>query len=249
MKNDILFIGGTHGDEPIGVVALKHLSEKRNDFDWIIGNPPAIQRNVRYIENDLNRSAPGDLLDPIWEKRRAAEILQISKKYTYTIDIHGAKNDLGIFILIANPTRENLLLASLLNIKNIVIWPSITPEMKYPMSEFFNCGFEIECGLKEEYPTSEKLLIILNEFLDLLSEGIDLQNKKLNKKILGKNVYEMVGSLKKSEVPNTLNLKEFEEIDIQGEKIAPIFIGTYEYQEILGYKLKKLSDESIKKYL
>jgi len=43
----LLFIGGTHGDEPIGVDALRELESRSRVFDWIIGNPPALQAGKR----------------------------------------------------------------------------------------------------------------------------------------------------------------------------------------------------------
>ncbi len=237
MTNKILFIGGTHGDEPIGVVTLKQLGETRGDFDWIIGNPRALQQQTRYTERDLNRSAPGNMASLIYEEKRADEIIQKSQNYQYTVDIHGAKNDMGICILITNPTRENFALATQFNIQSIVIWPSITPEMQYPMSEFFPCGIEIECGDKTASQTMKQLTQILNDFLDGKIENTQQ-----------KNIYRMIGPLNKNEIEKNSILREFEEINLNNEKITPVFLGTYDYPEIIGYKLKKLSDEELKKY-
>jgi len=77
----ILFIAATHGNEPIGVDVLQRLEKTRTNFDWIIGNPKALAQNTRCFEGDLNRSAPGDAASPLYEKRRAKEILDLSKQY------------------------------------------------------------------------------------------------------------------------------------------------------------------------
>ena len=58
----------------------------------------------------------------------------------------------------------------------------------------------------------------------------------------------MIGPLNKNEIQKNTILKEFEEINLNNEKITPVFLGTYDYPEIIGYKLKKLSDEELKKY-
>ncbi|MEK9157361.1 MAG: succinylglutamate desuccinylase/aspartoacylase family protein, partial [Patescibacteria group bacterium] len=161
----ILFIGATHGDESIGVKALCLLSTKIPYLDWIIGNPPAYKQNTRTFEGDLNRSAPGDMQSTQYASRRAAEILKKTASYDWIIDLHGAIPNCGIFILITKMTRENLTLAARLNISRIVYWPSISSELVGPLSEFFSCGLEIECGPKDSIETEEKLTSILETFI------------------------------------------------------------------------------------
>lgn len=59
----LVFFGGIHGNEPSGVQALKHVFAelKRNPLPvkghvyGIAGNIPALMKNERYLEKDLNR--------------------------------------------------------------------------------------------------------------------------------------------------------------------------------------------------
>lgn len=124
------------------------LSQKNiKNFDWIIANEPALKIGKRFYEQNLNRNAPGDPNSKYFEARRAAEIINLSKQYQYTIDIHGCSNETGIFIIITNITEENLMLASLFNIKKIVFLTSPhCPEQTGALSAYFPCGLEIECG-------------------------------------------------------------------------------------------------------
>jgi len=148
MKNNILFIGGTHGDEPIGVRALESLSRERQDFDWLIGNPIALEAGTRGLTGDLNRSAPGDPTSNIYTERRAAGLVTKSQNYKYTIDLHGATNKTGIFIIICNPKPENFALAKRLNIKRVVYWPNFSPELNGPLCEFFHVVLKLNLVVK-----------------------------------------------------------------------------------------------------
>ena len=61
----ILFIAATHGNERDSVKVMrqleKELPKEKYGYDWIIGNKKAFAANARFVEQDLNRSAPGDI--------------------------------------------------------------------------------------------------------------------------------------------------------------------------------------------
>ncbi len=241
---DILLIGGTHGDEPIGVDIGKKITSTYPTANLIIGNPRAYEQNVRYTDADLNRSAPGDTTSKIYEQRRAKELIELTSDYRYTIDIHGTNNDMGIFIIITNPSRENLALASLLDIDRIVIWPSITPEMQFPLSEFFSCGLEIECGDKNNPKTYDQLDQILTQFMDSYNK-LDVSDEAVISRLSKKDIYTMYGKQKRVSDIDIFSMKEFVETTIDGETFVPAFIANYPYQDVLCYKLKQTYIEDI----
>ena len=227
MKNNILLIGATHGDEPVGVRALSTLEKQRSDFDWIIGNEFAYKQQTRCFEGDLNRSAPGDVNSIQYAERRAAEILSLSKSYEVTIDIHGTFQDTGIFLIITNSSKENLALAKKLDVKRVVVWPSFSSELSGPMSEYFSCGLEIECGKKESPETQRELEHILNAFLDATPVAVTQE------------VYEVYGS---SSTVTEFPLKEFEEVTVDGETFFPLLVGAYTGMNgIVCYKMRRRS--------
>jgi len=226
----ILFIGATHGDEPIGIEVLKNLEKKFNNFDWIIGNPKALKKRTREFAGDLNRSAPGNVNSNQYEQKRAAEIIKRSENYQYTIDIHGSGKPVGIFVIITNPKPINLKLASMLPIKNIVFWPSFSPELKGPLSEFFSCGLEIECGPKEDLGIKKSLEKKLEKFLINLKK---LEKMPIAELLKQKNIYKVYGSLK---VKPKKKLKEFKKVTINNETFYPLLIGSYEDKNIICYK-------------
>jgi hypothetical protein len=71
----LLVIGGLHGDEPLGkaVVAALEASPEPN-VTPVLGNPRACEVDVRFLETDLNRVFPGDILGAEYEVRRAYEL-------------------------------------------------------------------------------------------------------------------------------------------------------------------------------
>ncbi len=232
---DVLFIGAMHGNEPIGVRVLKDLEDDGFDFDWMIGNPRAFQAGTRGTDADLNRSAPGSPSSEVYEERRAAELIKLSRAYQFTIDIHGTEQRTGIFLIVTNPSRENLELAARLDIDRIVIWPAFSPELNGPVSEFFRTGLEIECGPMGEGKTSGRLRVILKSFLE---EGIRQNSIDLDVALSSREVYEVYGSLKSDvDVP----LEEFVEVEIDGEVFTPLLVNSYrERNGITCYKMRKL---------
>ncbi|MBU0531191.1 succinylglutamate desuccinylase/aspartoacylase family protein [Patescibacteria group bacterium] len=231
MKNKTLFIGGTHGNEPIGVEACERLAATRQDFDWIIGNPLALEIGEREFEGDLNRSAPGSSRADNYASRRATNILDISRNYRYTIDLHGTDKNTGLFIIICNPKAENLQLASMLDIKRIVLWPSFSPELAGPLSEYFPCGLEIECGPKNDPTTRIELERVLNYFLNNVNKREDVCD------LIGREVFEVYGALRQ---PVDVDLKEFTRVEIDGEQFYPLLVGSYQNSGVICYKMRRI---------
>lgn len=229
----ILCIGATHGDEPIGVRALEELSKTETGFDWIVGNPPALERNTRAFEGDLNRSAPGDLASPQYAKRRAAEILAKAKDYDWCIDIHGTTAYSGIFLILTKLTRENLALAARLNVPRIVYWPIISPELAGPLSEYFSCGLEIECGPKSMPRVERELTKILRDFLQ--QRTFNWSEQQTRDRLATRELYEVDGVCK---TPRT-DLEEFVPTEIDGEIRTPLLVGQYKDKGVTCYTIRR----------
>jgi hypothetical protein len=85
----LLVLGGMHGDEPLGPQLVASLT--RNPIpgvDALIANPRATKTRTRFINQDLNRSFPGDPAGPSYESRRAAELLKLAQGYDLILDFH-----------------------------------------------------------------------------------------------------------------------------------------------------------------
>lgn len=224
MKKEILFIAATHGDEKIGEKVLSKLEKDGKKSDWIIGNPEAFVKSRRCCDVDLNRCAPGNINSKKYEEKRAAEILKITKNYKYVIDIHGTTANSGIFAIVTNPTIENLIFATSLPVKNVVIWVAKKKEIINPLSEFFPCGLELECGPKDSDKTKKGIEKIIEKII----------NKTPSK--IKQNFYQVYGRIDGNW---DKGLKDFQSNAIGQEKFYPIL--SNQYEGIKCYKMKRLN--------
>lgn len=233
--NDILLIGATHGNEPLGVRAIERLRAQYKEFDGIVGSPDAFARNCRGFQGDLNRSGPGDPLSERYSARRAFELLALARRYREVIDLHSTGNDTGLFVIVTNPTPQNLRLAGMLPIRRVVLLPSIRPDLKGPLSEFFNCGVEIECGLEDD-PATEDALV------EALAEWFDTRNAKESEPtaalLADKELFVVYDALTRPVAAGTL--RDFVPTCFDGESFVPLFVDAYTASDVTCYKMRQV---------
>lgn len=239
MKDKYLFLSSTHGSEGFSVNALRNLEKKfpkeEYGYDWIVANEQALSKNIRFIDKDLNRVAPGDINSNFYEERRAAEIVELSKNYKYIIDLHGTKSDFGIVGVIPFPTWENLLLASIFPVDRMVIWYAKSSIDKGPLVQHVKCpAIELECGPKEEDRTIKELEDVLTTFIKQknMVDISDILSKAEKKEFFV--VYDKMESTNKQ-----VEFEDFKEVNIDGETFYS-FMGKKEYDKINCYKMKKI---------
>lgn len=241
MKNKILFITATHGDEGFSIKVLDELEKKcpRNEcgFERIIGNPKAFKRNIRYTEVDLNRSAPGKMGSRIYEEKRAAQIMKIANKFKFVIDLHGANSKCGIVIIICNPILSNFVLAGMFPIKKIIIWRTKEDFKKGPLTQFCkSVGLEIECGRKTDSRIKNKLKKVLIKFLKIYQK---ITIKEIMKNLREKEFYVIYDK----QVEKDNKLQDFKKVKNKNEVFYPFMSNVY--PNIACYKMKKIKLENL----
>lgn len=222
MNKELLILSATHGDEGFTIPILKQLSEKFV-FDWEIANPNAYAKNLRFTESDLNRAGPGNPKSNLYEVKRAYELIAKGKEYKAVIDLHGTIGNTGVFVIVTNPSWENIELAKKFNVKNVVLWPGLLPTG--PLTQFIPNSLEIECGPKSDKKTSEKLEKILNEYL-----SCNIKNVK-------QNFYIVNGVFTQETIKP---MKEFTKFTYKNDSFYPLMIG--QYPKIKCYMMQKLGD-------
>lgn len=234
----ILFITATHGDEGFSVEIMRQVSKifpkQVYGYDWIIGNPKAYARNVRFLEKDLNRSAPGNSKSIYYEIKRAKEIIELSREYECVIDIHGTVSDLGIASIVTNPTIQNLYFASMLPIKKRVVWYSKSSLLSGPITRFAKCpAIELECGPKDSKIIWKRLTKTIGRILE------EMQGGKIQKRIPclkgSDEFYVVYGRL----TDTTTKLIDFKKTKDGKESFYPFL--SNQYSEIASYKMQKIS--------
>ena len=119
----ILVIGGMHGNELLGIQVVRLLQKNPiNNVDGIFANEQAIAQNVRFVDQDLNRTFPGSNRGLNYEQQRAAWVIKKAKDYDIVLDFHNTycpDNDCG-FIGEASDTIL-MDIAGLFGLKRIII--------------------------------------------------------------------------------------------------------------------------------
>jgi Succinylglutamate desuccinylase / Aspartoacylase family len=121
-NNNILIIGGTHGNEALGIEICRRIQELDIEgVDCLIGNPLAVEQNLRFIEKDLNRSFPGNQ-SGCYEEKRAWEIIRIAKDYDFVIDFHNTSVKDNNCCFVGESYNQNLLMiADFVGLKRVVV--------------------------------------------------------------------------------------------------------------------------------
>src|SRR5258706_11826431 len=84
----ILILGGTHGNEALGIELVKLLEARPlSGVSALLANPKAVSRNTRYTQSDLNRSFGNDYPDT-YETARARELKRMCQDYELVLDFH-----------------------------------------------------------------------------------------------------------------------------------------------------------------
>lgn len=226
----ILFVVASHGDEPIGLKVAEKLKnfQNKDKFNYVIANPKALKKNVRFIDADLNRIYPGKPKGNNEEKMASRMLGYIKKKnYDYVIDLHGTVSQTGVFSIITKLNEKTLKLALMFDIKKIVIWPE-SGESSGSLSTFAKCGIEIESGPKKSTATLKILENTLLNFLNNSKKEINLK-----KEIKKREFYTVMGKIEKP--IKGLKLKDWKKV----RNFYPVFVDQYE--GIKCYKLKKIN--------
>lgn len=234
--NRLLFIGGTHGNESIGVEALKEveavLDRSTYNYDWTVGNPNALEAGVRFTDTDLNRSAPGSPSSPSYEERRAAEIIELSKGYDAVIDIHGTVADCGLVTIIPYPTTENIALAKTIPLARNVIWYAEESAVSGPITQHTKCpAIEIECGPKDDSAVKEQLKVVLGKILLANTDSPETNSVE-------QEFYEVYGF---EEGDWDESYQDFQPVTLGSEGFYPFL--SSQYEGIVCYKMRKVKPE------
>jgi succinylglutamate desuccinylase len=193
----VAIVGGTHGNELLGVYLVKKWQDfpellQRDSLECItlISNPAAVAINQRYVDQDLNRCfATNDLADgslTSYENRRAKEIaIQLGPKdkpYADVIlDLHTTTSNMGISLLPSSKHPFNLRLAAYLNslYPDIRVCFGLQHSQEAPMLRSLSpLGYTIEVGPISQgvlnadlFQQTEQLVHEILNYVDAMNQG------------------------------------------------------------------------------
>jgi hypothetical protein len=144
----IVVVGGLHGNEILGLEVYKKIATdpiRFHNLTVIIPNIEAYVSQTRFVDEDMNRSFPGNS-EGNYEQSLAAFMMPILKTADYVIDIHTTTSPEFTEAAIMGPlTTRNSMILKAFKVKNAVIMePSI---LKTSLIGNTNDGVSIEYGI------------------------------------------------------------------------------------------------------
>lgn len=91
----VAVVGAIHGDEPCGARAIERFLDDPPTFDrpvaFVVANERALERGVRYVDEDMNRAFPGDPDADTHEGRLAARLVDTVGE-CHTLSMHSTQS-------------------------------------------------------------------------------------------------------------------------------------------------------------
>jgi len=234
MKNNILIIAATHGNEPIGVEVIKEL-EKRGlggYFDMLIANPHALAAGKEFVDVNLNRVYPGRKDSRLHEERLAYSNLQSARKYRYVIDLHEASQGKDDFIIVPRENISDKFPLELIDLKRVLLWP----DPKGPLAQVLENAIELEFGsfARDRREMVAKAAGIIGRFISSLEAGRVGELCQQEK-------YYVYGKISAEEFTGNINeLVDFEEYEYNDEVFLPLLARQYLASGIVCYKMRRV---------
>jgi predicted deacylase len=161
---DVAVVAGVHGDEPCGPrgvdAFLADPPTFRRPVRFVVANERALERGVRYVDEDLNRAFPGDADADSHERRLAADLLSTVENCT-TLALHSTQSYAGPFALVDTVDPEKATLCTRLPIDAVVETAAYAGGrlIDYPGT------VEVECGRQWSEAAAANATDLIEAFL------------------------------------------------------------------------------------
>lgn len=190
----VVFFAGIHGNETAGVTALKNMFNEFTDKDingtvyGVLGNIKALEKNQRYLDEDLNRIWTSEQLRNIMHKANLNteekeqkelfvllnNIIETNSGPFYFIDFHTTSSNTLPFITI-NDAIVNRKFSKMFPVPIIL---GIEEYLNGPLLSYFNELGYVSLGFESGQHDDEKAVVNCTSFIHLaltFSNAIDAQ--------------------------------------------------------------------------
>lgn len=222
-----------HGDELIGKFVFDYFSKDIDRFPGlkiIFANEEAFKKRVRFTDEDLNRSYPGNI-NGSSEARLAARILKECVDAPCVLDLHTTTSSVSMTPIIAKLTAQSKRILNLTSAKRIVI-------MDEKMAGNSLIGNLLN-GVSFEYNENEaKRPTIKTDLVQVITGYLDGRRKPQKMREL----YQ-VNKLIDNRIKLPKTAKNFQKLSNQ--PIIPFLIGEKAYVTFQGFSLSPPTHELI----
>ncbi len=242
---EVAIVGGVHGDEPCGPVAVEWLLNADLDLErpvkLIVANEKAISRGVRYVDEDLNRAFPGDP-DAATHEGRLAHAIINELRGCDVLSLHSTQSYPAPFVLVESVTGYVRSLCPYFSVEALVETAQFSEGrlISYPNV------LEIECGLQRSATAAENAKRLAREYL--VASGV-VTGKQEPPRYHPLPVFRLTQQLPKPTADRyEVFVKNFERV-AEGEPFAaadddtlyadlpfyPVLLSAYGYETLFGY--------------
>lgn len=150
---------GTHGNELTGIKAvketLKEIKIEKGEIFFIFVNPPAIKKQIRQINKNLNRCFIKNNKGQYYEDKRAKKLMKILDKCDALLDLHASPGKQSTPFAICEKNAFKIVGKMNINIISYN-WDKIEPGAADSyMNQQHKIGICLECG--SIYETSKNI--------------------------------------------------------------------------------------------
>lgn len=234
----------THGDEVVGLAVAKEISKLKIIKGELIvhrANELAYKKRKRFIDQDLNRSFPGNA-NGNHEQKLAAKILPLIKSADIVIDIHSTTSGLKDALIVTRLNRKTRELVEIIAPKYLLYMRATKSNAL--MSEA-KIGLAFEYGSNSDKTALSEINLGIKRLLSHLGM-IEEKYMKSKRKTLWFDVYKMVPKPEKAILLKSIKnyrliAKGSKYASCKGEEIRskedfyPILFGENSYKDIFGF--------------
>ena len=229
----VLLIGSQHGDEKLGALLIQYITEHYHELlpsiTYILANPQAYERNIRYLETDMNRSYVDT--PTTYEEHRASQLLDRlnDESADIALDLHTTRCVQPPSYIVYQPNSEARRYMELSSIGIVV-------HMSQDMTKRSLIGKNnsvISVEVQDDTISSELLESLVCDILNYLT---DTPAK------VQKTHYEVTGHILKSEITEE-DASSLNNFQLFKDDYYPILTGNNSYKRnthYLGFKARKL---------
>ncbi|MFP8891390.1 succinylglutamate desuccinylase/aspartoacylase family protein [Natrialbaceae archaeon A-CW2] len=244
---EIAVVAGIHGDEPCGVRAVERLLETdpsvKRPVKLVIANELALERGVRYVDEDLNRAFPGHTEATTHEGQLAAKLAD-ELEHCLTFSMHSTQSHAEPFAIVEALGERARDICPQLPISAIV------ETGPYADGRLFSevDTIEIECGLQGSDAAVENAHQLTRAFLTAVDV---LPGDTVRRDV---PVFELVDRIDKTAADTyEVFVENFQRVEagspfaaadgekqVASEPFYPVLMSPYGYRNVFGYTARKL---------
>lgn len=242
---EVAVVGGVHGDEPSGARAVEQLLAENPPVErpakLIIANEEALEQNVRYVDEDLNRAFPGAPDAETHEGRLAHTLLRAVRDCT-TISLHSTQSYAAPFALVEEIDGVARALCPRLSIEAVVETGPFSTGRLIDHPDVI----EVECGLQGTDQAIEYAALLAREFLVatgvIRSDDDPLESREVPVYRMVRRVPKAIGgeyevfaaNFERVAAGETYAATDGEEL-VADEPFYPILMSPHGYEDVFGY--------------